>query len=129
MEFLSNDNVVRERTVHPYKLYLYHNAWFMRAYCESQKMILPFKLNRITSFSVLQQRFDYVREQRKSETDDPLDASGMKKVPDWSGELGGKDAPMQIKLRLSGKPAMYVKEYLYGENQTVLPIDKDTTIL
>ena len=30
---------------------------------------------------------------------------------------------------ISGRPAMYIKEYKYGENQVVTPIDKDTTIL
>lgn len=36
---------------------------------------------------------------------------------------------MKIKLRLFGKPAMYVKEYLYGSDQSITEIDKDTTIL
>ena len=36
---------------------------------------------------------------------------------------------MKIKLRLTGKPAMYCKEYLYGKEQSITEIDKDTTVL
>ena len=130
MAFRSNDNVVRERVLHPYFLYIYNGAWFVLGYCESQKMVLPFKFNRIITFEQLNQTFVPVYEYREgSEWHEHLNRHGMKKVPDWRADLGGENASKRIKLRLTGKPAMYVKEYLYGADQTVTEVDKDTTIL
>ena len=130
MNYRSNDNVVRERLVHPYKLYMYNNAWFMLAYCEAAKDIRYFKLNRIISFERQMQKFTITYSYREgSEWHEWLDEYEMKKVPDWIDGSKEKDLSMRIKLRLSGKPAMYVKEYLYGADQSVTEIDKDTTIL
>ena len=128
--FRSNDNIVRERVIHPYEIYLDGNKWSTLGYCELVNDMRTFEFHRITSFSLLEEKFDQIYSYRKgSKWHDYLDSRGMKKVPDWSSDLGGPDASMRIKLRLSGKPAMYVKEYLYGINQNVLSIDKDTTIL
>ena len=130
IQFRSNDNVVRERVIHPYKLYMYNNAWFTLAYCEMAKDMRYFKLNRITAFELTAKNFDYIYGYREgSEWHEWLDGNSMKKVPDWSGDIGGADASKRVKLRLSGRPAMYVKEYLYGTDQIITEIDKDTTIL
>ena len=130
INFRSSDNVVRERVVHPYKLYMYNNAWFTLAYCEEVKDLRYFKLTRIVSFERMSKKFDYIYSYREgSEWHEWLDDSSMKKVVDWSESMGGDNATMRVKLRLSGKPAMYVKEYLYGADQVITEIDKDTTIL
>lgn len=130
MEYRSNDNVVRKRIVHPYELFMYNNAWFMLSYSENATELRYFKLNRIVSFSVLPQKFTQLYGYREgSGWHEYIDEFRLKKIPDWKGELGGENASMRIKLRLSGKPAMYVKEYLYGADQTVLSIDKYTTVL
>ena len=128
--FRSNDNVVRERVIHPYEIYLDGNKWSTLGYCELVNDMRTFEFHRITSFSPIKEKFDQIYGYREgSKWHDYLDARGMKKVPDWSGDLGGPDASMRIKLRLSGKPAMYAKDYLYGAEQTFEEIDKDTTIL
>ena len=44
MEYRSNDNVVRERIVHPYELFMYKNAWFMLSYNEIAADLRYFKL-------------------------------------------------------------------------------------
>ena len=130
IKYRSNDNVVRERVIHPYKLFMHNNAWFTLAYSESAKDMRYFKINRIIEFELTAQKFDQIYSYREgSEWHEWLDHNRMKKVPDWSGDIGGADASTRVKLRLSGKPAMYVKEYLYGTDQIVTEIDKDTTIL
>ena len=130
IHYLSNDNVVRERVIHPYKLYMYNNAWFTLAYCESANDIRYFKLNRIEAFEVTSKRFVQIYSYREGgEHHEWLSDGDMKKVPDWSGDIGGEDASMRIKLRLSGKPAMYAKQYLYGTDQVITAVDKDTTLL
>lgn len=120
MEYRSNDNVIRERTVHPYKLYMYNSAWFMLAYCELAKEIRYFKLNRITSFSKLPQKFDYIYSYREgSEWHEWLDKYGMTRNGDWYG----------VKLKFTGKYAMIVQDYLYGKDQVTECVDSNTTIL
>lgn len=120
MEYRSNDNVIRERIVHPYMLYMYNNAWFMLAYCETAKDIRYFKLNRITSFSILSQKFDYIYSYREgSEWHEWLDKYGMTQNGDWH----------EIKLKFTGKYAMVVQDYLYGKDQTVECVDSNTTVL
>ena len=57
IDFLSTDNVVRTRVIHPYKLFMFNNAWFVIGYCELANDIRYFKLNRIESFTELNQKF------------------------------------------------------------------------
>ena len=130
ISFRSNDNVVRDRVIHPYKVYMYDNAWSVLGYCELVEDMRTFEFHRITALDKLPKKFDYIYSYREcGEWHEYLDKLGMKKVPDWSADLGGKDAPMRIKLLLTGKPAMYAKDYLYGTDQVIQEIDKDTTIL
>lgn len=47
IEYVSQKNEVTRRNIHPYKLFMYNNAWFILAFDESKGAILYFKLNRI----------------------------------------------------------------------------------
>lgn len=132
IDFLSTDNVVRTRIIHPYKLFMFNNAWFVIGYCELANDIRYFKLNRIESFTEVNQKFRVLLSYNER---DYFDKTGFKIGIDWSkNSWDGASTKVEgdwvhIKLELSGKPAMYVKEYKYGENQIVTPIDKDATIL
>ena len=133
IDYLSADNVVRTRVLCPYELFIHNNAWYVIGYCELAKGIRWFKLNRIEDFNVL----DYERFRQYPDYDRSkyFDARGFKGGMDWNNR--GQDGStakagngwVHIKLELSGRPAMYVKEYKNGENQVITPIDKDTTIL
>lgn len=127
IDFLSNDNMVRNRIIHPYKLFIYNNAWFVIGYCELVGGVRVFKLNRIEEYSVFADKFRVLLSYNEN---DYFDVKGLKRGKDWSDkENNEKQVSVHVKLRLSGRPAMYIKEYKYGENQVVTPIDKDTTIL
>ena len=128
IDFLSNDNVVRRRNIHPYKLFISNNAWFVLGYCELANTVLYFKLNRIMSFSETQKKF---RKLLSYEEKNYIDENGLKLGGDWidNNSDAAKHDWVHIRLKLSGRPAMYVKEYIYGQNQTVTAIDEKTTIL
>ena len=132
IDFLSTDNVVRTRVIHPYKLFMFNNAWFVIGYCELANDIRYFKLNRIESFTELNQKFRVLLSYNER---DYFDKTGFKIGIDWSKKTwDGSSAKVEgdwvhVKLEFSGRPAMYVKEYKYGENQVVTPIDRDKTIL
>lgn len=128
IDFLSNDNVVRRRNIHPYKLFIFNNAWFVLGFCELTGKVLYFKLNRIVSFTETQRKF---RKLLAYSERDYIDENGLKLGGDWSDDApdAAKHDIIHIRLKLSGRPAMYVKEYIYGQNQVVTAIDEKTTLL
>lgn len=116
MDYLSLSNKVSHRRFDPYKLFMYNNAWFMLGYDKKSYEIRYFKLNRIQSMNVTEDRFTILATYKES---DYLDEFGMKKNGDWH----------EIVLRLHGRYAMLVRERIYGRNQTVTLVDDDTTEL
>ena len=116
MEYLTQKNEITNRAIHPYKLFMYNNAWFVLGFDESKGAILYFKLNRIQSFTVQHRQFVRLLTYKGS---DYLDEYGMKNNGEW----------YPIKLKLTGNYAMLVKERIYGKDQTIEEVDDKTTIL
>ena len=125
IEYLSNDNEVRSRTIHPYKLFIYNNAWFVIGFCELASDIRVFKINRIERYSLTDKKF---RKSLAYNERDYFDENGFKGGADKTGSTKHDDWT-HIKLKLKGAPAMYIKEYIYGKSQTITAVDKNTTIL
>lgn len=116
IEYLALDNHVSKRSIHPYKLFMYNNAWFVLAFDEKTEAIRYFKINRIETFIVQPRKFRVLHSYNESAY---LDEYGMKQNGEW----------YQIKLKLVGPYAMLVKERVYGKDQIVQEIDEKTTIL
>ena len=117
IEYRSNDNILRNRVVRPYKMYMYNNGWFVLAYCEMANDFRYFKLNRITKYQVLQEKFK--RSKFTFNEKDWLDKYGMTNNGEW----------YDVKLKFTGKFAMVVQDYNYGKNQITECVDSNTTIL
>ena len=116
IEYLSLDNEVSKRSIHPYKLYMYNNAWFVLGFDESKGDIRYFKINRIEKFEVQPRKFRVLLSYNES---DYLDEYGMKQNGEW----------YPIKLKLTGNYAMLSKERIYGKDQKVEVVDANTTVL
>lgn len=116
IEYVSQKNEVTRRIIHPYKLFMYNNAWFILAFDESKGAILYFKLNRIRDFVAQHRKFVQLLTYKES---DYLDEYGMKNNGEW----------YPIKLKLTSNYAMLVKERIYGKDQTIEEADDKTTIL
>ena len=116
MEYLSLSNEVSKRTLHPYRLFMYNNAWFVIGFDEKRNNFRYFKLNRIQSFEITNQKFRIPLTYNES---DFIDEFGMRQNGEW----------YPIKLKITGKYAMLVKERIYGKNQTVEAVDQNTSIL
>ena len=114
--YLSLDNHVSKRKIHPYNLFMYNNAWFVLAFDENSEEIRYFKLNRIEKFEILTEKFRVLLAYKES---DYLDEYGMKQNGEWH----------PIKLKLTGNYAMLAKERIYGKSQKVEFSDESTTIL
>lgn len=117
IEYLSLKNEITKRSLHPYKLFMYNNAWFILGYDEARRDIRYFKLNRIRSFNITKRSFFSIPKTFNER--DYIDEFGMKNNGEW----------YPIKLKLTGNFAMLVTERTYGKNQTVESIDPKTTIL
>lgn len=117
IEYLSLKNEITKRSLHPYKLFMYNNAWFILGYDEARKDVRYFKLNRILSFNITNRSFFSIPSTFNER--DYIDEFGMKNNGEW----------YPIKLKLTGNFAMLVTERIYGKKQTVETIDQKTTIL
>ena len=116
MDYLSLSNKVSHRRFDPYKLFMYNNAWFMLGYDKKSYEIRYFKLSRIQSLTVTEDKFRILATYKES---DYLDGFGMKKNGEW----------YEIALRLHGRYAMLARERIYGRDQQVTLIDENTTEL
>ena len=117
LDYLSLKNEITHRCLHPYKIYMYNNAWFVIGYDELKRDVRYFKLNRIQSFNITNRSF--VAIPSTFDERNYIDDYGMKNNGEW----------YPIKLKLTGNFAMLVKERIYGKNQIVEAVDTNTTIL
>lgn len=117
IDYLSLKNETSNRIIHPYKLFMYNNAWFVLGFDENSSEIRYFKINRIQKFKPTWKKFRVLLSYNER---DYLDESGgMKQNGDW----------YDMKLKVTGQYAMLVRERVYGKNQQVECVDNNTTIL
>ena len=123
--YRSNDNELRERVIHPYKLFIYNESWFTIGYCELAADFRVFKLARIKTCRPLPDKF---RVSLLYNERDHFDEYGFKGV--GSGPYAtNHDEWIHIKLKLTGRPAMWIKDSVYGKNQTLTETEDRATIL
>lgn len=125
MQYLSNDNQIRERIIHPYKLFIYNESWFTIGYCELAQDFRVFKLARIKNCHPTSDKF---RISLLYNEKDHFDEFGFK------GAGSGPHATdhnewIHIKLKLTGRPAMWIKDSVYGKNQILTETEDSATIL
>ena len=114
LKYISQKNVEKEHIYHPYDLFMYNNAWFVIGWCETWNDIIYFKLNRITSIELTNQKFRVFAYYNKA---DYIDEYGFKNNGDW----------YHVEFIASGTYASLVKERIYGKNQVVEAIDDQHT--
>ena len=116
IEYISLKNQIKKRIIHPYKLFMYNNAWYVIANDENDKQVKYFKINRIKSFSILDNQFRIVLDYNENNF---LNDFGMKQDGKWYG----------VKLKLFNQYSMLATERIYGKNQSVEFVDDKTAIL
>lgn len=53
LTYLSSDNVVRERVIHPMDLYVYNHNWYIPAYCEYRKSMRHFQFRNVKDAKII----------------------------------------------------------------------------
>ena len=58
INYLSSDDIVRERIIHPMDLYVYNHTWYVPAYCEYRKSMRHFVFKRIKDIKLMNDFFN-----------------------------------------------------------------------
>lgn len=103
IRYYSNSSEVTERTIRPYGLVAYRNAWYCIAHCELRSEIRAFKLARMQGYEALEERFTV-----------PADFDIKKHVGDFRLMKGEK---IRLVLRVDPPLANHVNERIWGEDQ------------
>ncbi len=57
INFLSADGTDNERIIHPCDMFYYDNSWYISAFCELRNEIRHFRLERILSYKLLDEKY------------------------------------------------------------------------
>lgn len=106
MEYISLNSGLSKRVVRPYAIYQYKGDMYFAAYCEQRGKILDFKLSRIKSYAVIEERF---------EADDSFNLKSFMK--NCIGIY--KDEEFKVKLKISFPMSQIVKEKIWVEDQKI----------
>ena len=114
--YTSTKNKDKTHLIHPYKLFMYNNAWFLIAWNETIHDIGYFKLNRIKSFEKTNYVFE-VSQTYKEQT--YIDSFGMK---------SGLDEHHLV-LLIKSPYHHIISDRIYGKNQIIEIIDDSSVKL
>lgn len=103
------------RTVHPYGTFDHEGASYFFGYCEVRKEVRYFKISRIDSIKILNEKFTINIEY------------DIKKIMRESFGIFDDDI-FYLKLRITHPMSQLVKEKQYSLNQKITEIDKDSVI-
>lgn len=57
LTYLSSDNIVRKRIIHPMDLYVYNHNWYIPSYCEYRQSMRHFQFKNIKDIELLNELF------------------------------------------------------------------------
>ena len=114
--YLTQKNVVKDRLLDPYEIFMYNNSWFVIGWLHSENHpgISWYKLNRIQDFETTDKSFRVWKNYKRS---DYIDEYGFKGDGEWH----------HLEFVAHGIYASLCRERVYGKNQTVEVIDDNST--
>ncbi|MBE6066081.1 MAG: transcriptional regulator [Clostridium lundense] len=106
----------KSRIIRPYSIIQYKGAMHLIGYCEYRKDIRDFKLSRIKQYKILEDKFI---------------ADNNFKVKDYMKNCFGifNDEEMFISLKIKYPMAQIVKERKWVDNQEIIEIEEDNSII
>ncbi|KYH34089.1 HTH domain protein [Clostridium tepidiprofundi DSM 19306] len=106
----------KERIVRPYVIFQYRNSMYFVGFCELRKDIRDFKMSRIKSYEILEEKFP---------EDDNFDSRNY--MANCFGIF--KDEEINLKLKIKYPMAQIIKEKIWVENQHIVEITDENSIL
>ena len=58
LTYLSSDNTIRKRTIHPMDIYVYNHNWYIPAYCEYCNSMRHFQFKNIKELKILEEFYN-----------------------------------------------------------------------
>ena len=114
-KYLSQKNTEKERLLDPYEIFMYNNAWYVIGWLHSKNSdVIPFKINRMSDIEITNDSYSLWKFYKRS---DYVDEFGFKKNGDW----------FHVVFVAKGTYASLCKERIYGKNQVVDVIDRNST--
>jgi len=114
-EYISLNSGLSERVVRPYDIYQYKGDMYFAAYCEQRGKILDFKLSRIKSYAVIDERFE-------ADNSFNLKSSMRNCIGIY------KDDEYRVKLKISFPMSHIVKEKIWVEDQKITEFEDSSII-
>lgn len=110
------------RVVDPYALRAVAGDWYLVGYCHERQVVLPFKVARVWSASMLRTGFE--RPEAFNVERFFEHSFGIYVLPDGGGNAArDRDAPEPIELRFGPEPAKHVRERVWHPSQEVEEIE------
>ncbi len=106
MEYISLKSGFSNRIIRPYAIYQYNGDMYFAAFCELRKKVIDFKLSRIKSYEVLNERFEI-------DTDFNLKHFMKSCIGIY------KDKEFNVKLKINFPMSQIVKEKIWVEDQKI----------
>lgn len=112
IEYQSIKSDGKVHVLHPYKLFLFNNAWFFLAWNPEVGEVWYFKLNRIKNWKMLNEKFRVIS---GFKAEDYFDGNGFKN----NGQY------IHIELLAKGVRKHLLQERKYGKNQAITEINNE----
>ncbi|WP_097027106.1 helix-turn-helix transcriptional regulator [Clostridium peptidivorans] len=116
ISYSSLEGDCKSRMVRPYSIFQYKGAMYLVGYCEYRNDIREFKLSRIKQYEVLEDKFIM---------------NNNFKVKDYMKNCFGifNDEEIFISLKVKYPMAQIVKEKIWVDNQEIIEIKEDNSII
>ena len=115
INYRSQKNKEKTHQIHPYKLFMFNNAWFLIAWNESVHDVGFFKLNRIIDYKQSTYTFEISMTYDEKQM---IDAFGMKSEDEH-----------HLLLHIKSPYQHIIEDRIYGKNQEIRKLNDDTTEL
>ncbi|MCR8743764.1 helix-turn-helix transcriptional regulator [Romboutsia lituseburensis] len=111
IDYYSLSSGLKNRVVHPYGMFTYKGDTYMVAYCESRKRFLDFKICRIESYEVLEEKYKFNDDFNWDE---------------YSKNCVGiyKDGEIDLVLKINKPFSLIIEEKIWVDNQEIIQKEK-----
>ncbi|WP_125154896.1 helix-turn-helix transcriptional regulator [Clostridium rectalis] len=110
IKYNSLNTGVKERIIRPYAVFQYKGAMYFVGHCELRQSIREFKISRIKSYEILDEKFEKTYNFNFKE---------------YMGDCFGifKDEEIKLKLKINHPMSQIVKEKIWVDNQKIMDIE------
>lgn len=115
LEYVSLSSGLSKRIIRPYAVYRYKGDMYFAAFCQKREKVIDFKLSRIRSYEILDERFE--KDKNFSLESFMKSCIGIYKGKEYS-----------VKLKISFPMSQIIKEKIWVEEQEIVDCENNAII-